>query len=114
VLDDAYHGHPEPSAAPPGTHRYALQLVYYTRAPPPSRLTEAGARAASGGVGGGAGGGAGGGGGRPRQYPEVHGAVFQPPCIDSAAVNMSYICSREWADKEHNGQLVCECNFRTT
>ena len=31
VTDDAFHGHPEPLAAPPGVNRYALQLVYYTR-----------------------------------------------------------------------------------
>lgn len=102
VLDDAFHGHPEPSAAPPGHNRYALQLVYYTKTPPPSRVTDASLRAAA--VGG----------ARSREYPVVHGAVFQPPCYDSANLNMSYICSRSFAEDQHSGQPICECNYRTT
>jgi hypothetical protein len=71
VLDDAFHGHPEPSAAPPGVHRYALQAVYYTETAPLHRESNSTRHLRRSG-------------GAVRSYPELHGAIFQvsgEPCL---------------------------------
>ena len=96
MQDDAFHGHPVPSAAPPGRNRYALQLVYYTRQPSSAQAIYQSFPTAL-----------------KRRYPAVHGAIFQPACVDTPDLNMSFICSSEFAQRVNGGQPVCECNVRS-
>lgn len=105
VLDDAFHGHPEPSAAPRDDVRYALQIVYYTKEFPQPYVSQATHERRMSGL-------------PTRTYPPLHGAVFQAPCpqmsgyVDKSS-DLSYICGDDFPSKKNHNQPLCECNFRT-
>jgi hypothetical protein len=104
VLDDAFHGHPEPSAAPRDDIRYALQIVYYTREFPRPYVSSGTFERMKAGL-------------PTRTYPLLHGAIFQAPCVSASAYqdtssDLNYICGEAFASKNRN-QPLCECNYRT-
>ncbi len=91
VTDDAFHGHPEPLASPDDgsetSNRYALQIVYYTKAEPSLK------NSARKGV--------------KRKYAQYHGAIFQPECDNVPGLRQ--FCE---TDSHTSWQLKCQCNYR--
>ena len=91
VTDDAFHGHPEPLASPDGTLRYALQFVYYTRAPGPTHSDRPGPK---------------------KQYNGSHGAIFQPTCSGAENAGMAAHCGTATWPGTFSDHTACQCNFR--